>query len=70
MPRARAAIELGREAFIERVWQWKEQSGGQIAKQMRRLGASVDWQRDRFTMDPGLSLRGHRSFRAPAIKKG
>jgi valyl-tRNA synthetase len=46
---------LGREAFIERVWQWKEQSGGQIANQMRRLGASVDWQRDRFTMDAGLS---------------
>ena len=48
-------IELGRDAFIERIWQWKEQSGGQIANQMRRLGASVDWQRDRFTMDPGLS---------------
>ncbi len=48
-------IEIGREAFIERVWQWKEQSGGQIAKQMRRLGASVDWRRDRFTMDAGLS---------------
>jgi valyl-tRNA synthetase len=48
-------IELGREAFIERIWEWKEQSGGQIANQMRRLGASVDWQRDRFTMDPGLS---------------
>ncbi len=48
-------IDLGREAFIDRIWQWKEQSGGQIANQMRRLGASVDWQRDRFTMDPGLS---------------
>jgi valyl-tRNA synthetase len=48
-------IEMGREAFIDRVWQWKEQSGGQIANQMRRLGASVDWQRDRFTMDAGLS---------------
>jgi valyl-tRNA synthetase len=47
--------ELGREAFIERIWKWKEQSGGQIANQMRRLGASVDWQRDRFTMDAGLS---------------
>ena len=47
--------ELGRDAFIERIWQWKEQSGGQIANQMRRLGASVDWQRDRFTMDAGLS---------------
>jgi valyl-tRNA synthetase len=46
---------LGRDAFVERVWQWKEQSGGQIANQMRRLGASVDWRRDRFTMDAGLS---------------
>jgi valyl-tRNA synthetase len=48
-------LELGREAFIERIWQWKVESGGQIANQMRRLGASVDWQRDRFTMDAGLS---------------
>jgi valyl-tRNA synthetase len=48
-------VELGREAFVERIWQWKEQSGGQIAQQMRRLGASVDWRRDRFTMDAGLS---------------
>jgi valyl-tRNA synthetase len=47
--------QLGREAFIERVWKWKAQSGGLIANQMRRLGASVDWRRDRFTMDPGLS---------------
>jgi valyl-tRNA synthetase len=48
-------VELGREAFIERIWRWKAQSGGQIANQMRRLGASVDWQRDRFTMDEGLT---------------
>jgi valyl-tRNA synthetase len=48
-------VAIGRDAFVERVWQWKEQSGGQIANQMRRLGASVDWQRDRFTMDAGLS---------------
>ena len=47
--------ELGRDGFNERVWQWKEQSGGTIARQMRRLGASVDWSRDRFTMDPGMS---------------
>jgi valyl-tRNA synthetase len=47
--------DLGRAAFVERVWQWKEQSGGTIARQMRRLGASVDWTRDRFTMDEGLS---------------
>jgi len=47
--------DLGREEFIERVWSWKEESGGQIANQTRRLGASVDWSRDRFTMDEGLS---------------
>ena len=47
--------DLGREAFIDRVWKWKEESGGTIARQMRRLGTSVDWQRDRFTMDAGLS---------------
>jgi valyl-tRNA synthetase len=47
--------DLGREAFVERVWQWREQSGDTIARQMRRLGDSVDWSRDRFTMDAGLS---------------
>ncbi len=47
--------ELGREEFVERVWQWKEESGGQIGEQTRRLGASVDWQHERFTMDDGLS---------------
>ncbi len=47
--------DLGREAFVERVWEWKEQSGGTISRQMRRLGNSVDWTRDRFTMDEGLS---------------
>ena len=47
--------DLSREAFIERVWQWKEQSGGTIAGQMRRLGDSVDWANDRFTMDEPLS---------------
>jgi valyl-tRNA synthetase len=48
-------LDLGREKFIERVWQWKEQSGGTITRQMRRLGTSVDWSRDKFTMDPDLS---------------
>ena len=48
-------IELGREAFVERIWEWKHKSGGLIANQLRRLGASVDWQRDKFTMDPALS---------------
>jgi len=47
--------DIGREKFVERVWQWKEESGGKIAKQTRRLGASVDWSRDRFTMDEGCS---------------
>ena len=47
--------DLGREAFVERVWAWKEESGGTIQQQMRRLGASVDWSAERFTMDPGLS---------------
>jgi len=46
---------LGRERFVERVWRWKEQSGGTISRQMRRLGDSVDWSRERFTMDEGLS---------------
>jgi valyl-tRNA synthetase len=46
---------LGREAFIERVWQWREESGGQIINQLKRLGASCDWERERFTMDEGLS---------------
>ena len=47
--------DLGRENFVERVWEWKAESGGTINKQMRRLGNSVDWNRDRFTMDEGLS---------------
>ncbi len=47
--------DLTRAAFLERVWEWKEQSGGTIAAQMRRLGDSVDWSRDRFTMDPEMS---------------
>jgi valyl-tRNA synthetase len=47
--------EMGRDAFIERVWQWKEESGSTITNQLRRLGASCDWSRERFTMDDGLS---------------
>ncbi|MER6100516.1 valine--tRNA ligase [Streptomyces sp. NPDC001728] len=47
--------DLGREAFVERVWEWKAESGGQIAGQMRRLGEGLAWSRDRFTMDEGLS---------------
>jgi len=46
---------MGREAFIKRVWEWKEESGGTIIRQLKRLGASCDWSRERFTMDEGLS---------------
>lgn len=48
--------DLGREAFIDRVWKWKGESGGQIIGQLKRLGCSCDWERERFTMDEGLSL--------------
>ena len=47
--------EMGREAFLERVWEWKEESGGAIMQQLRRLGATCDWSRERFTLDEGLS---------------
>ncbi len=47
---------LGREKFVDRVWQWKAESGGTITRQLRRLGASLDWPRERFTMDDGLSV--------------
>jgi valyl-tRNA synthetase len=53
---------LGREAFLERVWQWKAESGGAITQQLRRLGASLDWPRERFTMDEGLSTAVRRVF--------
>ncbi len=51
----RTKEDLGREAFVERVWKWKEESGNSIITQLKRLGASCDWKRERFTMDPGLS---------------
>lgn len=54
--------DLGREKFIETVWKWKEQSGGTICKQLRRLGASCDWSRERFTMDEGLSRAVRKIF--------
>ncbi|MGB0287206.1 valine--tRNA ligase [Aequoribacter sp.] len=47
--------DIGRDAFVDKVWEWKAQSGGTITSQLRRLGASLDWSRERFTMDPGLS---------------
>jgi valyl-tRNA synthetase len=54
--------EMGREAFLERVWAWKEESGGIITQQLRRLGASCDWSRERFTMDEGLSKAVRKVF--------
>src|SRR5215468_6478167 len=54
--------ELGRERFVQRVWEWKEESGGTITRQLRRLGASPDWRRERFTMDPGLAAAVRRVF--------
>ena len=55
--------ELGRDAFVERVWEWKAQHGGAILSQMRRLGDSVDWTRERFTMDEGLSAAVQTMFK-------
>jgi valyl-tRNA synthetase len=54
--------DLGREKFIERVWQWKEESGSTISRQMRRIGDSCDWSRERFTMDEGLSAAVRKVF--------
>ena len=54
--------DLGREAFVERVWKWKGESGGTIVRQLRRLGASCDWSRERFTLDPGLSAAVRKVF--------
>ncbi len=54
--------DLGREKFVERVWTWKEESGSTITRQMRRMGASADWTRERFTMDEGLSAAVLKTF--------
>jgi valyl-tRNA synthetase len=54
--------ELGREAFLERTWAWKEKYGGEITRQLRRLGASCDWSRERFTLDEGLSRAVREAF--------
>ena len=53
---------MGREEFLKRVWEWKAESGGIIINQLKRLGASCDWSRERFTMDEGLSARGRKVF--------
>jgi valyl-tRNA synthetase len=55
-------IELGREAFVRRVWEWKEAYGGQIVEQIKRMGCSCDWSRERFTMDDGLSRAVREAF--------
>ncbi|TAN04460.1 MAG: valine--tRNA ligase [Rhodanobacteraceae bacterium] len=66
--------DLGREQFVERVWQWKQESGSTITRQMRRMGASMDWSRERFTMDEGLSAAVRKVFvewyRAGLIYRG
>src|ERR1700759_2695923 len=54
--------EMGREKFLERVWEWKAESGGTIINQLKRLGASADWSRERFTMDEGLSAAVRKVF--------
>ena len=54
--------DLGREQFIERIWDWKHKSGGTITRQLRRMGSSVDWSRERFTMDEGLSQAVRETF--------
>ena len=54
--------DLGRDAFVERIWRWKEQSGNTITRQLRRMGASVDWAHERFTMDEGLSAAVRETF--------
>jgi len=54
--------DVGREKFIERIWEWKHESGGTITRQLRRMGSSVDWSRERFTMDEGLSQAVRETF--------
>src|ERR1700753_2138252 len=61
--------DLGREAFLEKVWEWKARSGGTIVRQLRRLGASCDWSRERFTLDDGLSAAVRKVF-VPLYKEG
>ena len=61
--------DLGREKFLEKVWAWKAESGGAIVSQLKRLGASCDWSRERFTMDEGLVARPCQGFRG-ALPRG
>ena len=61
--------DMGRDKFLERVWAWKAESGGTITRQLKRLGASCDWSRERFTMDEGLSRAGAEGVRH-ALQRG
>jgi len=65
----KSRYDLGREAFVQRLWDWKDQNQGAIENQLRRLGASVDWTRKRFTMDPDLN-RAVRKVFAASYKAG
>ena len=60
--------ELGRDKFIEKIWEWKEQSGGTITQQLRRMAASADWTRERFTMDEGC-LTPFRKYLCASMRK-
>ena len=60
--------EMGREKFLERVWEWKAESGDTIVNQLKRLGASCDWSRERFTMDEGLSPDEGRANEEPEVE--
>ena len=62
--------DLGRDEFIDKVWEWKAESGGMIFNQLKRLGASCDWSRERFTMDEGLSQGRARGVRHALSRKG
>ncbi|MGZ5999362.1 MAG: class I tRNA ligase family protein, partial [Rhizomicrobium sp.] len=60
--RQQSRVAMGREKFLEAIWKWKDESGGAIIQQLRRLGASADWSRERFTMDEGLSRAVLKTF--------
>ena len=62
--------KIGREKFVEKVWAWKAESGGTIINQLKRLGASCDWSRERFTMDEGLSQGRPQGVRRSARRRG
>ena len=61
--------DLGREGFLKRAWEWKEEYGGRIINQLKKLGSSCDWDRDRFTMDEGCNQGCYRSILPACMKK-